>query len=548
MQFGPVPVADLEGAILAHSIRLPGRALKKGRRLDLDDVRDLSAAGVESVIAARLDANDVHEDEAARRVGEPLAGPGLDLRAPFTGRVNLYAQHAGVLTLDPAAVDRLNAVHEAVTLATLAPQVWVSARQMVATVKIIPFSAPGDAVAECERLAAQAALRVHAPQPMRVGLVQSRIEGATRTRVLDKTVGVLERRIVGVGATLHQELRCAHDAGAVAAGITALLKGGCDLVLVAGASAIVDRRDVIPSAIERAGGEVEYFGMPVDPGNLVLVGGVGETPVVGLPGCARSPAFNGFDWVLRRLVTGLPCGRRELAGMGVGGLLKEGSGRPSPREGVTVARAPRIAALVLAAGQSRRMGAENKLLAAVGDRPMVRRTVEAVLSSALDEVVVVTGHEPEQVRETLGGLDVRVAHNPRYAEGLSTSLAAGLDALDAATSAVVVCLGDMPQVDGDVIDRLLAAYDPVEGRTICVPTWRGKRGNPILFDARFFPAMRQVAGDVGARALLGENESAVCEVAVEAHAVLEDVDSPAELAALRSALQASAEAGPGAKA
>src|SRR5207247_3550875 len=162
---------------------------------------------------------------------------------------------------------------------------------------------------------------------------------------------------------------------------------GADIVFVHGASAIVDRRDVIPEAVVAAGGRVDHFGMPVDPGNLLLLGHVGDTPVLGLPGCARSPQVNGFDWVLERLVSGLPVGPREIMRMGSGGLLAEIPSRPLPRAAASPApnakppeRAPppgpRIAALLLAAGQSRRMGGPNKLLADIDGRPMVARVAE----------------------------------------------------------------------------------------------------------------------------------------------------------------------------
>lgn len=550
MIFGSTPIANLDGAILAHTVRLASATLKKGRRLDAADAAAIAASGRSEVVAARLEVDDVHEDEAARRIGDALGAcglnrdPGLSIRAPFTGRVNLYADSAGLLDLDPALVNALNGVDESITLATLPHLAWVEPRQMVATVKIIPFAAPEGAVARCEAMARAVNMCIRAARVTRVGLIQTELAG-TRTSVLDKTSGVLGNRVSRLGSDIVREDRGTHDAETVATLIERQLAHDCDLILIAGASAIVDRRDVIPAGIELAGGQVRHFGMPVDPGNLVLVGEVAGKPVVGLPGCARSPAFNGFDWVLRRLVTELGISSADLTSMGVGGLLKEGSGRPSPREGKsteTLMVAPRVAALVLAAGQSRRMGQENKLLAKLDGIPMLARTVARVQRAGLDELVVVTGHDAERVSGVLAGLEARTAHNRDYDAGLSTSLQIGLGALSDNIDAVVVCLGDMPRLSHEVIDALIAAYDPVEGRCICVPTWQGKRGNPVLFDRRFFPAMCSVKGDVGARHLLGENAELVCEVAVDNHAVLEDIDSPAELAVVRAQLE-SGEAG-----
>jgi len=299
---------------------------------------------------------------------------------------------------------------------------------------------------------------------------------------------------------------------------------------------------VIPAAIERAGGRVDHFGMPVDPGNLLLLGRLSdETHVLGLPGCVRSPKVNGFDWVLQRLIADLPVTRSDIMRMGAGGLLKEIPTRPQPRAGagetsvVVTPRAPRIAAIVLAGGRSSRMGAANKLLTDVDGVPMVRRAVEAAAASHAKPVIVVTGNEQGKVQATLRGCKATFVHNPRFAEGMSTSLQAGLAALPANADGALVCLGDMPLVTAAAIDRLIAAFNPLEGRAICVPTWNGKRGNPVLWDRRFFAAMADLAGDVGAKHLIGEHAELVAEVAMSDDAVLTDIDTPEALAALRQA-------------
>jgi molybdenum cofactor cytidylyltransferase len=273
--------------------------------------------------------------------------------------------------------------------------------------------------------------------------------------------------------------------------------------------------------------------MPVDPGNLLLLGRIGDVPVLGLPGCARSPKLNGFDWVLQRLVADLPVGRADIMGMGVGGLLMEIPSRPAPRaEPHGDAPAKRVAAIVLAAGRSSRMGARNKMTASVGGVPMALRAVDAALASRADPVVVVTGHDRETVEDLLAGRPVRIVHNPDYAEGLSTSLKAGLAALPEAAEAALVCLADMPRVSAADLDRLIAAYAPEDGRAIVVPTRDGRRGNPVLWDRRFFADMRRLAGDVGARHLIGAHAACVAEVAMPDDAVLIDVDTPAALAGI----------------
>ncbi len=544
MRFGPIAVAAAEGAILAHSHKLPGRTLKKGRVLSAGDVAALADAGVATVTAVVLEHGDIGEDAAAHAIAAAAGGPGLATSAAFTGRANLYAEVAGLVLVDAKRVDRLNRVKETVTIATVAPYEPVTPRQLVATIKVIPFAARRNVVERCAAIAAERApLLSIAPFRARpIGLVQTRLDG-TKEAVLDKTTQVTRGRLEALGTPLTQELRCAHDTDALTAAVRTLADAGCELVLINGASAIVDRRDVIPAAIEAAGGTVEHFGMPVDPGNLILIGRLGDAPVLGLPGCARSPKLNGFDWVLQRLLADVAVGPREVMEMGVGGLLKEIPARPLPRgEAAPIAaptpatppRAPHIAALVLAAGQSHRMGRVNKLLAELDGTPMVARVVDAMTASQAAPVIVVTGHEAPQVREALAGRDVTVVHNPDYATGLSTSLAAGLAEVPDGCNGTIVALGDMPRVTAAHIDSMIAAFNPTEGRAICVPTWNDKRGNPVLWARRFFTEMTDVSGDVGAKHLIGDYAEMVAEVAMDDDAVLVDVDSPDALTALRA--------------
>src|SRR6185312_5689671 len=299
--------------------------------------------------------------------------------------------------------------------------------EMIATVKIIPFavaaSARDRAVAEASR--AKPVIRVAPYTIKKVGIVSTLLPGLS-PKVIDKTLKITEARIAPAGATIVAEKRVPHEQAALARAIEEVRKAGAELVIVFGASAIADRRDVIPMAIETAGGEIEHFGMPVDPGNLMLVGRIAGQPVVGAPGCARSPKENGFDWILMRLLAGIPVTRAEITGMGVGGLLMEIV--PQPRTEPQPEKGERIAALVLAAGRSTRMGAINKLIAEIGGKPLVRIAAEQALASHASPVIVVTGHQKEKVEAALAGLPVRFAHNADYAEGLGGSLKAGIAA------------------------------------------------------------------------------------------------------------------------
>ena len=538
MKFGQTLVAGASGAILAHGLSFGGRSFKKGRILSDDDVSALLAAGIESVVAARLEPGDVSEDRAAQAIANAVAGRNLTATQAFTGRVNLFAEVRGLAVYEPRHLDRINRIDESITVAALPPYAAVEPRQMVATIKIIPFAVPGDVLETCLKAieAAGGLFRVAALLPLQVGLIQTVLPG-TRRKLLDKTVAVVRRRVEMLEGTLTGETRCAHTVSDVAVAIRDWRDRGCDMVLVMGASAITDRRDVIPAAIEAAGGRVDHFGMPVDPGNLMLIGYDGEAPVLGLPGCVRSPKLNGFDWVLQRFAAGLKVTRDDVMAMGAGGLLTEISTRPLPRAEACAAaplpRPPRIGAVVLAAGRSRRMGSVNKLLAQISGKPMVARVVDAVLAARARPVVVVVGHEAAQVQAALTGRDIRFVHNPEFADGISTSLKRGLRALPDGIDGALICLGDMPRVTPEQIDRLISAFDPSDGRAICVPTVQGKRGNPVLFARRFFEEMESVSGDVGARHLIGGSADLVCEVEMSDGGVLLDIDTPQALEEFR---------------
>lgn len=538
MKFGPVAPKDALGATAVHSIRKGSLVLKKGTVIGPEEVAALDAAGVKDIVVARLEPGDVGEDEAAGAIAQAVAGGGVRPDRAFTGRCNLFADAPGILVVDREAIDALNRIDEAVTFATLPAYKPVVAGEMIATVKIIPFAVSGQTQAKALDVARKAKPLVKvAPYRVRtVGIVSTLLPGLS-DKVIDKTVRITAERLKPAGAAIVAEKRIAHDETALTISLAEMFKAGAELVIVFGASAIADRRDVIPSAIKGAGGEIEHFGMPVDPGNLMLLGNVGGRPVIGAPGCARSPKENGFDWVLMRLLAGLPVTRADITGMGVGGLLMEIVTRPQPRE-AEIAEGHRVAAIVLAAGRSTRMGGPNKLLAEIRGTPIVRMAAENALASHAAPVIVVTGHQRAEIERALAGLSVKMVNNPAFAEGLSTSLKAGLAALPDDVDGAIVILADMPQVDAALIDKLLAAFDPERGSLAVVPTIEGKRGNPVVWSRRFFPALMALEGDVGARHLIGENVDAVTEVPVEGQAALVDVDTPDALIAVKAELEA----------
>lgn len=329
MRFGPVPLAQAEGAILAHSVALPQGRLRKGCRLGPADLAALHQAGLTSVTVARLDPDDQHEDEAALTIARALVpdpqNAGLRLAPVGTGRVNLHATAAGVLQVLADRVHGLNAVDPMITLATVAPWQRLAAGEMAATVKIIAYGVAAAAVERAAKAGA-GALRL-CPARLRTAVL---IETELAPRPRDLGVQPISNRLAALGVTLTAHRRSPHAEAELARTLAAAPPA--DLILILTASATSDPQDVAPAALCRAGGRVERFGMPVDPGNLLFLGQLGATPVIGLPGCARSPALNGADWVMERVICGVPVTGADIAAMGVGGLLKEIPARGRMRE------------------------------------------------------------------------------------------------------------------------------------------------------------------------------------------------------------------------
>ena len=447
MKFGSLPLEEARGGVAVHSIRKDKLVLKKGTTIDDAEIAALRAAGISEIVVAKLEPGDISEDEAAAKLATAAKGKFVRIDEAFTGRANLFAETAGVLLVDEAAINKLNAIDEAITFATLPAFSSVAEGQMIATAKIIPFAVDGgplraalDATKRENRL-----VRVAPFSVTKVGVISTRLPGLAE-KVIEKTLKVTRERLAPAGALIFAEQRIDHDMAKLSQSIREMIDAGAELVLIFGASAIADRRDVIPAAIENSGGRIEHFGMPVDPGNLMLIGEVNGRPVLGAPGCARSPKENGFDWVLSRLLADLPVKREEIAGMGVGGLLMEIVTRPQPREETTPEATKKIAALVLAAGQSRRMEGKNKLLEDFNGKPLVRHAVEAACASMASPVIVVTGNDAGSVEKALKDLDVRFVNNPDFAEGLSSSLKAGIRAVPGESAGAVICFGDMPKI------------------------------------------------------------------------------------------------------
>ncbi|MFS8112398.1 molybdopterin-binding/glycosyltransferase family 2 protein [Rhizobium jaguaris] len=532
MIFGDFTTAEAEGAVLAHSIRLSDGNLPKGHVLDRSDLDRLAAANIGRVTAARIEPDDLMENEAAERLARAIAADHLTFSESATGRVNVHSAVDGLFVANRVAVDRLNGVDPAITLACLADHVPVRRGDMVATFKIIPLAVSGEKVAAGVDILRQTTVFEVKPfQPHAASLIATELP-SLKTSVMDKTARILSQRLQLAGSILEREERVAHRAPPVAEAIGNALRAADQLpklVIVFGASAVIDAGDVIPEAIRLAGGDVIQVGMPVDPGNLLVLGKVGDVYVVGAPGCARSPKENGFDWVLDRILAGEKPTPQEISGMGVGGLLMEIQSRPRPRD---IAGKPEaqisVAIVLLAAGKARRMGEDgpHKLLAEFDGIPLVRRSAATAVASGAAAVVAVTGHRREEIEQALAGLPVERAHNPDYASGMASSLVAGVSAPVAQRAdGVLVMLADMPGVTSDDLKTLIAAFRKANGQAIVRAVSRGKRGNPVILPRAVFDAVMRLEGDVGARHVIETAGLSVVDVDIGDAAHL-DVDTP----------------------
>ncbi len=318
MIFAEMPLDEAEDAILGYAMTAGALTLRKGTVLDAVSLALLREAGIGSVLAARLEQGDIGEDEAALAVARIVASADVEIGNATTGRVNLHAGKNGVFSADADRIDAINAHDARISIATLRNHVRVEAGQMIATVKIIPFAVP-ETLLRAIGLDAEPALHVYPFNGARIGLIQSRLPSIRET-VLEKTRELMEKRAVRNGGALVCEKRVAHDQAALAAAIGEV-GPACDIIVIFSASAVADEADIVPQSIRISGGEILRIGMPVDPGNLLVLGRHDGKYIVAAPGSARSARENSLDWVLDRLMAGIALSADDLSRMGVGGLV-----------------------------------------------------------------------------------------------------------------------------------------------------------------------------------------------------------------------------------
>tara|TARA_Y100001970_G_scaffold69563_1_gene88703 strand:+ start:1100 stop:2725 length:1626 start_codon:yes stop_codon:yes gene_type:complete len=540
MKFGKVPTKNASGSVLAHTTHSKSRIYKKGHTINDEDVNTLLLDGIDEITVATLEPYDISENEAASQISKSLAGSNIKVTNAFTGRANLVADKSGLVIFEQETLHKINLVDQSITVATLQPYDRVEPGQLIATIKIIPLAISKQLLEKVmELISSSGSLVSVAPfVKKRISLILTQLSG-TKDSVLKKTKANVIERISSLGCEELETVIIPHDENTVTSSIKTLAKKS-DIILMSGASAVVDSGDVLPNGLVLAGGKLHHFGMPVDPGNLLFTGTYNEIPVIGMPGCARSPQLNGFDWVLWRLIADVQVTSKDIMMMGVGGLLKETINRGQPRENnqtpkLNSGMEAKIVGLVLAAGSSKRMGDTNKLIAEVKGKPMLNHILDALRSTNLQDVLVVTGYQNRKVEEVIENKKAKIIYNPDHKKGLSSSLKKGLDALPKNTDGILVCLGDMPLITAQIIEKLILSFDPVEGRSICIPVVGRKRGNPVLWSSKFFPEIKKISGDIGAKTLLDTYSDEVYEVPINQDEILIDIDTPESLDSINNA-------------
>jgi molybdopterin biosynthesis enzyme len=323
MQLKNIPLDQSIGAILVHNIMgADGRkAFSKGRMVTQDDVDKIRALGQETVYAAILDADDVHEDAAATRLAHAAAGDGIELSKSSGGRVNLYATQPGFLRVNTDALKRINEL-DGVTFATISRYSAVIPKKMIATLKTVGLALPQATLIEAEKIVG-ARGKVIAVAPVTHQRVAIILTGSKNgeAKVKETFSPPLRARLDELGVQVMAEAYVAENANAIQESIYAMLDAGAQMIIIAGETSIMDADDITPRGIKQAGGNIELYGAPVEPGNLLLLAYHRDVPIIGAPGCVKSRETNVVDLILPRLLIGEHVTRADVAELAEGGLL-----------------------------------------------------------------------------------------------------------------------------------------------------------------------------------------------------------------------------------
>ena len=521
---------ESQGSILAQSYNLSERKLSKGTRVSKAIVELLNKENIKTILCAVPHENDMDEDAAAEAISNAIDRNRIYAEEASTGRVNFRTPALGVVRYNRELIKKINLVDESIAFSIVEHNQLLAKNDLIATLKIIPFFVSKIYVEQVVALLSKHEIfKIHRLEEKKVEFIQTYYDWQKRS-IFKATSNVTRSRLDALGCLLEKETLIPHDHESLCSEIKSSLDSGAQVLLISGASAITDRSDYIPKAILSVGGEIIQYGLAVDPGNLLLIGQIGNTTIIGMPGCARSPKLNGFDWVLQLLMANIPITKEELADMGAGGLLMEIASRPLPRalSKSVNKREKKIMGVILAAGNSTRMGKDNKLLRNVGDASLVRNTAVEMLNSDVDSCSIVLGYQSDKVAEVIKDLNINLILNPFWQEGQASSLKAALNTLDDTYSDLLIMLGDLPGVKSRHINRVIEEHLLTNNRRskITIPSFNGKKGNPVIWGRSFFPDLSNLEGDVGGRALFNHHPAAINLLDMDDPAVVTDTDTP----------------------
>ncbi len=513
-------------AICAHGMQIHGMKFPKGSPLSLL-FHNIDLPIDSAVWLAEPDDNDWGEQKICDYLAPLLNGQNMRSEITKTGRVNFYATNDGLLAFDAPNCHQANGLSEHITLAILPPFQMVRRGQLCASLKILPYFVDENLVRQFGQLARQVQCAVHGFMGGRVHLLMTMTDDKRPEDYIKSAIMVQDKlQIYGYKTTTISY--CRHDMQEICQKLT--IKGEFDVVCVMGAVAISDRADIVPRALCQLGGTIERFGMPMDPGNLLLLGKLGGAHFLGLPGCAKSRKLNGLDFILMRLSAGLNPTSQQIAQMGVNGILPEDFNRGALRaQKPAIMSQPLIA--IMAAGLGRRMGGDiAKPLVIFRDKPLIQWVIEACMTALPKaEIIVIInstgqGKKIEEFCKTLG---VNAVENPQYAEGMASSLRLASHLALERKSALMVFCADMPNITPPTIEKIWREFQ--SSPTICAvqPKFGESFGHPVVLSPRLFAQIAEIQGDMGARQILQDAGEHRKIIEVLDAGILQDIDNRA---------------------
>ena len=519
-------IQEAFGYLLMHSVFLKDGRIRKGKIIDKDDIAMMESSAIAKVHVGELEDDDISENYASGLIAKAIATNQFAISPTLSGKTNITSTADGLIEIDEGNVTKLNNLSPNIAVSTLNNHDVVYRGDHTVSVKIISFAISSyDLNKIINFLKRNSIVKLKKFKSMRFGVIYTIAKNEKRS-LIEKTKKSIMSRISDYNSTIMDERVLPHDYASIKNNVVELLESNINCILLFLSTSITDVNDIVPTVINDLGGEIKSFGMPVDPGNLTLSGKINDIDIIVAAGSARSDSLNGFDWHLNCAHANIEVNQKMVNSLGVGGLLKDiDFAVKRKRVSKTIdTKKSNIAAVVLCAGESKRMGNKNKLLLEVAGKSLIKNYIDNISKSNVSEIVIVTGHQSIEIEKELDGYEVKFIHNDRYREGMSTSLNTGINSLSKNINAAIICLPDMPMIGIYEINKLIEYYNPKIGNEICIATYNDQRGNPVLWDKKYFKKLMQITGDKGGRYLLPKFLEQSVEVKL-GEAVAFDVDN-----------------------